>query len=86
MTILARPSVALKRRAHHFVRDRRGNVAVISALLLTVIMGFGALGVDLGKVFTDRRKAQSAVDLAALSAVGDLDHADEAARATVRSN
>jgi uncharacterized membrane protein len=86
MRILARPSVALKRCAHHFVRDRRGNVAVISALLLTVIMGFGALGIDLGKVFTDRRKAQSAADLAALSAVSNLNHADEAARATVRSN
>jgi uncharacterized membrane protein len=86
MRILTGPSVSLKRCARRFALDRCGNVAVMSALLLTVIMGFGALGVDLGKVFTDRRKAQSAVDLAALSAVGDLNHAVQAARATVRSN
>jgi len=72
--------------ARRFARDRRGNVAILSALLLTVIMGFGALGVDLGKVFTDRRKAQSTADLAALSAVSDLDHAAQAANATVRAN
>ena len=69
-----------------FRRDRRGNVAVMSALLLTVVMGFAALGVDLGKAFTDRRKAQSTVDLASLAAVNDLFNASKAANATVRGN
>ncbi len=69
-----------------FRRDQRGNVAIMSALLLTVIMGFAALGVDLGKAFTDRRKAQSTVDLAALAAVNDLFNASKAATATVLGN
>ena len=69
-----------------FVRDERGNIAVMAALLMTTLMGFAALGVDVGKVFTDRRKAQGAVDLAAMAAVSDLTNADKAASATVKGN
>jgi len=69
-----------------FWRDRRGNIAVLSGLLLMMLSGFAALSVDVGKVFLDRRKAQSTVDLAALAAAGDLQRALPAARATVRQN
>jgi len=86
MRISVRLAHAWKMSVRRFVHDRGGNVAVLSAFLLTVVMGFGALGVDLGMVFTDRRKAQSTADLAALAAVSDLAHAFDAARATVRSN
>ena len=80
MTIVS--SIALRR----FVRDERGNIAVMAAVLMTTLMGFAALGVDVGKVFTDRRKAQGAVDLAAMAAVSDLGNADKAASATVKGN
>ncbi len=66
--------------------DEAANVSVVAALLMTVLMGFAALGVDLGKVFTDRRKAQGTVDLAALAAATDLANADKAAKATVGRN
>lgn len=69
-----------------FADDRRGAVAVTSALLLTTLIGFTALGVDVGSVYTDRRKAQGVVDLAALSAVSDLANADKAAGATIARN
>ena len=75
-------SITLRR----FVRDERGNIAVMAAVLMTTLMGFAALGVDVGKVFTDRRKAQGAVDLAAMAAVSDLTNADKAANATVKGN
>lgn len=69
-----------------FAADRRGAVAVTSAILLTSLIGFTALGVDVGSVYTDRRKAQGVVDLAALSAVSDLANADKAAGATIARN
>jgi len=69
-----------------FAADRRGAVAITSAVLLTTLIGFTALGIDVGSVYTDRRKAQSVVDLAALSAVSDLANADKAAGATIGRN
>lgn len=69
-----------------FAGDRRGAVAVTSAVLLTSLVGFTALGVDVGSVYTDRRRAQSVADLAALAAVSDLVNADKAAGATIARN
>jgi uncharacterized membrane protein len=69
-----------------FTGDTRANVAIMAALLMTVVMGFAALGVDVGKMFTDRRKAQGTVDLAALAAASDLANAAKAANATVSRN
>jgi uncharacterized membrane protein len=69
-----------------FAADRRGNIAIMAGVFATVVMGFAALGVDTGKVFIDRRKAQSATDLAALAAVSDLGNASKAAAATIARN
>jgi uncharacterized membrane protein len=69
-----------------FAGDRRGAVAITSALLMTALIGFAALGVDVGSIYTDRRKAQSVADLAALAAVANLTNADRAAAATLASN
>jgi uncharacterized membrane protein len=56
---------ALLRR---FGADKRGNIAIMGAGLMTLVIGCAALGVDLGTIFTDRRRAQSAADLAAIVA------------------
>ena len=69
-----------------FRRDTRGNIATMAALLMTATAGFAAFGIDLGKAFVDRRKAQGTADLAAIAAASDLPHAMEAARATVSRN
>lgn len=69
-----------------FANDNRANIATLAAVLMTVLMGFAALGVDLGKMFIDRRKAQSTVDLAAVAAASDINNAERAARATVSRN
>lgn len=68
------------------LRDQKGSVAVTFAVLATVLIGIAGIGVDLGMMFTDRRKAQSVADLAALAAVGDLTNADKAAAGTLASN
>jgi uncharacterized membrane protein len=68
------------------LRDRRGSIATTTAITFTVLVGFTALGVDVGNMFADRRKAQSTADLAAIAAVSDLVNADKAASDTVARN
>ena len=46
---------------------RRGTVAVVVALLLPVIIGVTAVGLDGGLLFLQRRQAQSIADAAALA-------------------
>jgi len=74
---------ALLRR---FIRDQRGNIAIMSAGVMLLVIGCAALGVDVGTIFADRRKVQSAADLAAIVAAGDLTHATAAATAAVTKN
>jgi uncharacterized membrane protein len=74
---------ALLRR---FKADQRGNIAIMSAGLMTLVIGCAALGVDLGSIFADRRKTQSANDLAAIVAASNLSNATNAALATVTVN
>lgn len=69
-----------------FRTDTAGNIAVLSALCLPVLLGFVALGVDIGSVFADRRRLQSAADLAAITAATNLAKASAGASATLQMN
>jgi uncharacterized membrane protein len=71
---------------HRFCADRRGNIAIMGAGCMMLVMVCAALGVDVGTVFVDRRKTQSAADLAAIVAASNLAKAESAARATVVDN
>src|ERR1700677_2403611 len=66
--------------------DERGNFAIVGAVLMTLVVGCAALGVDLGSIFADRRKTQSTTDLAAIVAASNLINATNAASATVVQN
>ncbi|HSR46810.1 MAG TPA: pilus assembly protein TadG-related protein [Anaerolineales bacterium] len=46
---------------------QRGQVLVLVALVLVLLMGFAGLALDGGNIYTDRRSAQAAADTAALS-------------------
>src|SRR3546814_17522580 len=48
-------------------RDRSGAFAPISALVLTVIIGFGALTIDMGYNYVMRNRLQVTADAAALA-------------------
>jgi uncharacterized membrane protein len=48
---------------------REGNVVIIAALVMTVVIGCGAMAVDLGALSHDKRSLQSASDAAAQAAV-----------------
>jgi uncharacterized membrane protein len=71
---------------HAFLRSERGGVAVTGATFAVCAIGALAIGVDVASVFVERRRAQSAVDLAAIAAARDPDKALQAASATVRDN
>ncbi|MGB3448140.1 MAG: pilus assembly protein TadG-related protein [Xanthobacteraceae bacterium] len=71
---------------HRFCADRRGNIAIMGAGCMMLVMVCAALGVDVGTIFVDRRKTQSAADLAAIVAASNLAKAESAARATVVDN
>lgn len=57
---------------YHHTRTEKGQALVIIVLALILILGFGALAVDMGSVYLSRRDAQSAADSAALSAASAL--------------
>ncbi|WP_309773214.1 pilus assembly protein TadG-related protein [Nitrobacter vulgaris] len=69
-----------------FISDTRGNFAIMGAGCMVLVLGCAALGVDVGSIYADRRKAQSAADLAAIVAAGNLGKATSAAAATVMAN
>ena len=52
-----------------------GAVAVMVAILALVILGVGALAVDMGQVYAKRAALQSNVDMAVLAAAAELDSA-----------
>jgi len=76
----------VRRYGRRFISDQRGNIALMAAACMLVVTGFAAFGVDIGAVFTDKRRAQSAADLAAIVAASDLARAPRAAAATVARN
>jgi uncharacterized membrane protein len=69
-----------------FRHDIRGTIAIMSAVSMATIIGAAAIAVDIGSLYTERRQAQGAVDLAAIAAAADLDRAHAAAEATLRVN
>lgn len=82
-----RPVQPDRRRAPaDFRGDRRGGVAVITALSLTLILALAALAVDMGWVYLQTRRLQGVADLAAMSAANDIGRAQLAANATVAAN
>ncbi len=49
-------------------RSERGQALIIIVLSIVAIFGFAALAVDIGRIYAERRRAQSAADAAALAA------------------
>ncbi|HEX2149728.1 MAG TPA: pilus assembly protein TadG-related protein [Actinomycetota bacterium] len=75
----------------HRLDDERGAVLVIVAFLMTTILGFAALAVDLGYARQRKAQAQNSADFAALAGAGVLKtgtnaQAETAARDYVQRN
>lgn len=71
---------------HAFRVRMDGTVAIMSAVVMTMVLGVAAIAVDIAALYTERRHAQGAVDLAAIAAAADIDRAHAAAVATLRVN
>jgi len=73
-------------RLKNFTRNQKGGAAILFAVSATVLIGFGAMAVDVGNFFYEKRKLQTANDLAALAAASDLPRAQAAAQASAGQN
>lgn len=69
-----------------FRGEQRGNIAVMFALILPVVMLAGAFAVDEGSLYLERRQAQSVADLAAIAAATDPSKALDTAFKTFQAN
>lgn len=72
--ILQRVLLSVPRRA----RDESGQVLMIAALLLPILLGMAAMAVDVGGYAAHRRQLQNAADAIALAASKDLPDASDA--------
>ena len=62
-TISSNPSVP--RRISQFLRDERGNIAIMGAIILPVMVGAMGLGVEMSYRYFQQRKIHNAADVAA---------------------
>ncbi len=73
-------------RLRNFAGDQKGGTAILFAISATMLFGFGAMAVDVGNFFYEKRKLQTANDLAALAAASDLPRALAAAQSSATLN
>lgn len=78
--------MALRHRLGSLARSEQGTVAVITATVMTVLIGFAAIAVDVGSIHYDSRRLQGAADLAAIAAASNTGSATQAARETFTDN
>ncbi len=78
-----RPLLGLRTRLGSLAGDR-GYVAVMTAILMFVLLGFCAFAVDTGRWYLTSQQAQRAADAAALAGVTNLPGDDVAAFAVAR--
>lgn len=54
-----------------WMKDEEGATAVVVGLLLVVLLGFGAISVDVGAMYQERRELQNGADAAVLAGAQD---------------
>jgi uncharacterized membrane protein len=69
-----------------FAKNERGTIAIMGAIIAVCGIAALAIGVDSITLYFERRKAQGAVDLAAIAAARDIARAEAAAAATIGDN
>lgn len=68
------------------LRERSGQFAVMTAIMMPVALTLAAVAVDTGSLYLEKRRAQGLADLAAITAAANLDKADEAVRLVLADN
>ncbi len=54
-------------------RDRRGAVTIYVVISMPMLLGIGALSIDLGRLMSVNTELQSAADAAAMAGAAELD-------------
>lgn len=67
----------LEKLVRRFGGDTSGNIALTAALTSPILVGILALGVDYGYLTVQKREAQQAADLAAISGVADINNPEQ---------
>ena len=78
--------VRIRRGVAAVARDRRGTTSILVAGSMTALVGAAALAVDVGSLYFAKRKAQTAVDLAAIAGAGGLPDPDKVVRDSLADN
>lgn len=76
----------LRNLRRRFVSDRSANFAVMTALTAPLAITLAGFAVDEGSLYTERRAAQSLVDIAAITAAANIGNAEAAVLTTLRDN
>jgi len=80
------PPAAATQSARNFLRNRTGNFAVMTALIMPFAVVLTAFAVDQGSLYTERRHAQAITDIAAIAATGNMSKAEAMVAATLSDN
>lgn len=75
-----------KKLLSHFFNEERGQVLVLSAILILVILGITAFTTDIGWLQSNKRHLQNTADAAALAGARDLADGKEAASVNASVN
>ena len=76
-----REQAVVSRSPRHNPRSRRGNILVLSAFLMILMMAMVAFSVDVGYMALTKTEIQTATDAAALAGAGELVNGTAAAEA-----
>jgi len=68
-----------------FIDSEKGNVSILMALMMVVILGFSGLTIDIGVAYAERTKLSNALDSAVLAAAQDLTEGSQSARTTAEN-
>lgn len=80
------PPAAATQSSRNFLRNRTGNFAVMTALIMPFAVVLTAFAVDQGSLYTERRHAQAITDIAAIAATGNMSKAEAMVAATLSDN
>ncbi|WP_343527961.1 pilus assembly protein TadG-related protein [Sphingomonas sp.] len=77
----------LRATLHRLRKDRRGAVSILTAIVAMAMIGFAAMGIDIGMLTLSQRKLQGVADEAALAAASSSpDRRTEAVQKIIASN
>ena len=57
---------------YQFLKEKKGNVVILVAVSLAVVLGMAALSIDIGYIYTAKNQLQAAVDASALAGASGL--------------